>query len=60
VSFLVHLIGYWRFIHMMSSREHLCSLQDHLDAVLVAVHLSSDQRVGVQYEYVHALDHTNR
>ena len=54
VSLLIKILSLWSIIDPMGSREHLGSLKDHLDTMLVAMIQSSDTRIFIEYEYVHA------
>ena len=54
VSLLIKILSLRSIIDPMGSREHLSSLKDHLDTMLVTMIQSSDTRIFIEDEYVHA------
>jgi len=55
MSFFVYILSLRSIIEAMGSRKHLSSLKDHLDTMLIAMHLCCDTGIFTEDEYVHAL-----
>jgi hypothetical protein len=47
VSLLIKILSLWSIIDPMGSREHLSSLKDHFDAMLVTMHLRCNTRIFI-------------